>query len=172
VTWWWDWQLNLLLLLTFFPGALVHELGHILGLWAAGGSGFTIRFGRPGGRVTWSFRLGALTFVIHPGLGLWFHAPRAGAAQVRYRTPWRRLVWVLGGPAASALLFAAFWPGAWADVIWWPARFETWQELAQWWGLWGVVVPLFPLRYPSGHASDGLQVIQVLRAGKGPGDVR
>lgn len=98
----WDWEATLWLLLTFIPGALIHELGHVL-------------------------------------------------------------AFVLGGPAASALLFAAFWPGAWADVVWWPAGIDTWQEVGQWWGLWGVIVPLFPLRYPSGIPSDGLQVLTALR---------
>jgi len=163
VTMTWNWQATFWLMLTFFPSALIHELGHILAGWAVGARGATIRFGKPGERVKWSFGVGALNFDVHLGLSLWFHAPMARLAQWPRQTAWRRLVFVLGGPAASALLFAAFWPGAWADVVWWPAQIATWRDLGQWWGLWGVVVPLFPLRYPSGHPSDALQVILLLR---------
>lgn len=159
----WDWQATLWLLLTFFPGALVHELGHVLVGWIVGRRGAMIRFGKPGGGVKWAFRLGPLAFEINFGLSLWFHAPMARFAQAGPRSPGARLASVLGGPMASALLLAAFWPGSWADVVWWPAGIDTWQEVGQWWGLWGVVVPLYPLRYPSGHPSDGLQVLTALR---------
>mgnify|MGYP000418372403 CR=1 FL=1 len=157
------WRELLWLLFGCFPVLFIHELGHALAGWALGNRGATIRYGDPSSRWKTVLPLGPLRIELNWGLGLWLWYPLCRFDYWPLRSPGRRLLFILGGPMASALLLLLLWPDHVGDVVLYPRLGLTTAQWLQYWGLWPMVLSLVPVRYRGGFPSDGLQIIMHTR---------
>ncbi len=156
------WGDLLFLLLAYFPVVLVHELGHVAAGWATGARGAHIRFGDPRARRRTALGMGPLRIEWHWGLGLWSTGARFWFTHAD-PAPWKRLVRILGGPAASALLLLLLLPDGAGEFVWWWRPGLTARQSVQFLALWLTVVGLVPFHHVDGMPSDRLQIITLTR---------
>lgn len=160
---WWTLVLSMALLL--FSAALVHELGHLAAGWAA-----RLRFQT---LLVGPLRIWRAGERLHVGLVRNFVLTRgmvASSPRSRNRLPQRLLLFTVGGPLASLLLFGAamwlFWQIKDSRAVWQQAAWLV--ESAFMLALitaYFTIGSLRPVATPDGPPADGERIAQLLRGG-------